>query len=279
MNTFKTFVFLFALMALLVFLGGYFGGRGGAMVMLVVALGINFVSYWYSDRIILTMYRAQEVGRGDHPWLYQAVEGLADRAGLPMPKVYIIPSQQPNAFATGRGPNHAAVACTEGILHMLDRDEIEGVLGHELSHVKHRDILIATVAASIAGAISMLAWMAQWGAILGGFGGRNDRGGGGLGLLVMAILAPIIALIIQMAISRSREYAADAEGARIAGTPLGLMAALQKIDAAASRYRLNAGPATAHLFIINPLKGRSFSGLFRTHPSTEDRIERLRRMM
>jgi heat shock protein HtpX len=225
------------------------------------------------------MYRAQEIGR-DHPsGLYQLVEGLADKARLPMPKVYIIPSQQPNAFATGRGPKHAAVACTEGILHMLDRDELEGVIGHELSHVKHRDILIATVAASIAGAISMIAFMARWAAIFGGMGGRDDRGGGGLGLLVMAIIAPIIALIIQMAISRSREYAADAEGARIAGSPLGLMNALRKLEAGAARYRLNAGPATAHLFIVNPLKGKNFVGLFRTHPSTEDRIERLQRMM
>jgi heat shock protein HtpX len=278
MNTLKTGLFLTVLTLLLILLGSYIGGPRGAMVMFVVALGFNFVSYWYSDKIVLTMYRAQEIGR-DHPsGLYRVVEELADRARLPMPKIYIIPSQQPNAFATGRGPKHAAVACTEGILRILDRAELEGVIGHELSHVKHRDILIATVAASIAGAISMIAWMARWAAIFGG-GGRDERGGGGLGLLVMAILAPIIALIIQMAISRSREYAADEEGARIAGSPLGLMNALGKLEAGAKRYRLNAGPATAHLFIVNPLRGKNFVDLFRTHPSTEDRIERLQRMV
>jgi heat shock protein HtpX len=279
MNALKTGLFLTVLTLLLILLGSYIGGPRGAMVMFVIALGFNFVSYWYSDKIVLTMYRAREIGRDDPSGLYRIVEELADKARLPMPKVYIIPSQQPNAFATGRGPKHAAVACTEGILRTLDRDELEGVIGHELSHVKHRDILIATVAASIAGAISMIAFMARWAAIFGGAGGRDDRGGGGLGLLVMAIIAPIIALIIQMAISRSREYAADEEGARIAGSPLGLMNALRKLEAGASRYRLNAGPATAHLFIVNPLKGKNFTDLFRTHPSTDDRIERLQRMI
>jgi heat shock protein HtpX len=279
MNTLKTAFFLAVLTILLVALGQYFGGTRGAAVMFIIALGFNFVSYWWSDKIVLAMYRAQEIGPEDHPWLYQAVQRLADRAGLPMPKVCIIPSQQPNAFATGRNPKHAAVACTEGILRMLDRDEIEGVIAHELSHVKHRDILIGTIAASIVGAISMISMMVRWGAIFGGLGGRDDRGGGGLGLLVMAILAPIIALILQMAVSRSREYAADAEGAKVSGSPLGLMRALQKMEAGARMYRLNAGPATAHMFIVNPLRGGGITDLFRTHPRTEDRVERLRRML
>lgn len=279
MNTLKTAFFLAVLTILLVVLGQYFGGTRGAMVMFIIALGFNFVSYWWSDKIVLAMYRAKEIGPNDHPWLYQTVQALADRAGLPMPRVCIIPSQQPNAFATGRNPKHAAVACTEGILRMLDRDEIEGVIAHELSHVKHRDILIGTIAASIVGAISMISMIARWGAIFGGLGGRDNRGGGGLGLLIMAILAPIIALILQMAVSRSREYAADAEGANLAGSPRGLMNALQKMEAGARMYRLNAGPATAHMFIVNPLRGGGITDLFRTHPRTEDRVERLRRML
>jgi len=278
MNTMKTAFFLALLTLLLIFLGQLIGGPRGAVFMFVIALAFNFVTYWWSDRIVLAMYRAREIGPGDHPWLVDTVGRLAQQVGMPMPRVYIIPNDAPNAFATGRNPRHAAVAVTQGILRMLDRGEIEGVLAHELSHVKHRDILIGTVAASIVGAISILSYMARWAAVFGGYGGRDDRGGGGFGLLVMAVLAPIIALILQMAVSRSREFAADEEGARIAGTPRGLASALQKMDLAARRIPLPAGPATAHMFIVNPLRGGGLTDLFRTHPRTEERIERLRRM-
>lgn len=251
--------------------------------MALIFAGImNFISYYFSDRIVLMMYRAQEVGPGDAPRLYRSVERLAMRAGLPMPKVYIIEDDSPNAFATGRNPEHAAVAATTGILNLLDDRELEGVIGHELAHVRHRDILIGSIAATIAGAITWLASMAQWGAIFGGFGGRDDeeRGGNVIGLLLMAILAPIAAVLIQMAISRSREYAADRGGAEISGNPLSLANALGKLHAMADRIPMEAAtPATAHMFIVNPLSGRSFAGLFSTHPPVEERIARLETMV
>jgi heat shock protein HtpX len=237
---------------------------------------MNFVSYWFSDRIVLRMYNAQEVGP-EHPF-HQLVSRLAQRAGLPQPRVYVIPTDSPNAFATGRNPQHAAVAATEGILRMLNEAELEGVIGHELTHVKHRDILISSVAATIAAAIMMLARMAQFAAIFGGYGGRDggrDEGNNPIALLLMIILAPLAAMLIQMAISRSREYAADAGGAQIAGNPYGLVDALKKIDYAAKRIPLDANPATAHMFIVQPFSGQALLNLFSSHPPTEKRINAL----
>lgn len=267
------------LTVLLIIVGGAIGGKGGATMALIIAGIMNFVGYWFSDKIVLAMYRAQEVGPADAPKLYGTVARLAMRAGLPMPKVYIIPTDTPNAFATGRNPSHAAVAATEGILRILNEDELEGVLSHELTHVRNRDILIGSIAATIAGAITMIAHWLQWAAIFGGAGGGQDddeRGGGTFGLLLMAILAPIAAVLVQMAISRSREYAADQGGAEISGKPLGLANALKKLDIAAQRIPMEgANPATAHMFIVNPLRGNFMATLFSTHPSTEDRIARL----
>jgi heat shock protein HtpX len=241
---------------------------------------MNFASYWFSDKIVLSMYGAREVSLNEAPDLYRLVQRLAQRAGIPMPRVYIIPSDAPNAFATGRNPQHGAVAVTEGILRMLDADELAGVLAHELGHIRNRDTLIMTVAATLAGAITMLAHMAQWGAIFG-FGRRDeeDSGGGGmLSLLFMAILAPIAATLIQLAISRSREYFADSTGAAVAGSPSGLARALEKLHYASQRLPMDANPATAHLFIVNPLTGGSLLNLFSTHPPIEERIRRLRRI-
>lgn len=236
---------------------------------------MNFASYWFSDKIILKMYRAREVNESAAPELYGLVRRLATQAGLPMPKVYLIPGDQPNAFATGRNPEHAAVAITDGILRILNREELEGVIGHELAHIKNRDILIGTVAATIAGAISMLATMAQWAMIFGGGRNDDDEGGGILSYLVMLIVAPIAAMLIQMAISRSREYLADEAGARIAGNPRSLASALRKLDAAAKRIPLQANPATAHMFIVSPLRGGGFASLFSTHPPMAKRVARL----
>ena len=274
-NTLKTAALLGLLSGMLLFVGSAFGGQQGLVVAFGFAALMNFGAYWFSDRVILAMYRAQPVGP-EHR-LYRLVERLAQRAGLPMPKVYVIPTDAPNAFATGRSPQHAAVAATDGILRLLGEPELEGVIGHELAHVRHRDILTSSVAATIAAAIMMLASMARWGFIFGGAGGLNDdrRRGNGVALLATAIMAPFAAMIIQAAISRSREFAADRGGAEIAGSPGGLARALQKIDAAGRAAPLMANPATAHLFIINPLTARGMMALFSTHPPTEQRIARL----
>ncbi|HXH09822.1 MAG TPA: zinc metalloprotease HtpX [Alphaproteobacteria bacterium] len=278
-NVLRTTVLLAALTALFLVIGGAIGGNQGMFVAFIFALLMNFGSYWFSDKIVLTMYRAQEVSPREAPELHRLVQRLAQRAGIPMPRVYIIPSDAPNAFATGRNPQHGAVAVTEGIMRLLDEDELAGVLAHELGHIRNRDTLIMTVAATLAGAITMLAHMAQWGAIFGGLGRRDDEGNGGVfGLLFMAILAPIAATLIQLAISRSREYFADSTGAAIAGSPRGLARALEKLHYASQRVPMEANPATAHLFIVNPLTGGSLLNLFSTHPPIEERIRRLRRM-
>jgi heat shock protein HtpX len=273
-NTLKTTLLLAALSGLLLIVGDVFGGQGGLLIAFIMALVMNAGSYWFSDKIVLSMYRAQEVGPG-HP-LYDIVQNLAQRAGLPMPRVYIIPDASPNAFATGRNPEHAAVAATEGILRMLNRDELEGVIAHELAHVKHRDILTSSIAATIALMIMFLARMAQYAAIFGGGGRSNDREGPSpISLIAMAILAPIAATLIQMAISRSREYDADAGGAEIVGDPMGLVNALRKIEVGSKQIPMDADPATAHLFIMKPFNISGLFGLFSSHPKTEDRIARL----
>ena len=278
MNALKTTFLMALLMVLAVFIGYTIGGNGGMMIAFVFALGMNLVSYWFSDKIVLKMYKAEEITETDSPRLFAVVRDLSQRAGLPMPKVYLIPTDTPNAFATGRNPEHAAVAVTRGIMNILTENELRGVLGHELAHVKHRDILIGTIAAVFAGAISMLAHMAQWAAIFGGGRSDNERGGGGLGLLAMAIVAPIAALLIQMAISRSREYLADEDGARFHGNPRDLASALAKLQRGAERMPMQATPATAHMFIVNPLTGRGLMSLFSTHPPMEERIKRLEAM-
>ena len=280
MNTLKTTMLMALLMALMVALGGVFGGHTGMTIMLVIALGMNFFTYWFSDRMVLSMYNAQEVDRSSAPELYGLVEKLAGNAGLPMPRVYIINEDAPNAFATGRNPSHAAVAVTTGLMRVLDYNEISGVLGHELAHVKHRDILISTIAATMATVISYAANIAQFAAIFGAGRSSDDDRGGIIGMIATAIIAPIAAALIQMAISRSREYSADEGGAEICGNPNYLASALEKIE----YYALHgaplseATPATAHMCIINPLTGRdiSFKSLFSTHPDTQERIARLR---
>ncbi|HYB99724.1 MAG TPA: zinc metalloprotease HtpX [Candidatus Limnocylindrales bacterium] len=270
----KTAVLLGALSAILLLIGQAIGGQGGMMVAFVFAVVMNFGSYWFSDKIVLRMYRAQEVG-ADHP-LYVMVQNLARQASLPMPRVYIIPTDAPNAFATGRNPSHAAVAATEGILRALTREELEGVLAHELAHVQHRDILIQSIAATIGAAIMMLANMAQWSAMFGGFSRSDDEEGANpIALLATAMLAPLAAGIVQAAISRSREFAADEGGARLCRNPRGLATALQKIEAIAQRVPMDANPATAHLFIVKPFSGRGMMNLFSTHPPTEERVARL----
>ena len=280
MNTLKTTMLMALLMALMVALGGIFAGHTGMTVMLVIALGMNFFSYWFSDRMVLSMYNAQEVDRSSAPELYGLVEKLAGRAELPMPRVYIINEDAPNAFATGRNPSNAAVAVTTGLMRALDYNEISGVLGHELAHVKHRDILISTIAATMATVISYAASIAQWAAIFGGGRSSDDDRGGVIGLIATAIIAPIAAALIQMAISRSREYSADEGGAEICGNPNYLASALEKIEyyAVHGAPLPEATPATAHMCIINPLTGRdiSFKSLFSTHPDTQERIARLR---
>ena len=281
MNTFKTTILMALLTALLVVVGRSLGGQQGMIIMLVFSLGMNFISYWYSDKMVLAAYRAQEVSREQAPELYGLVEKLAKKADLPMPKVCVIQSRTPNAFATGRNPEHAAVAVTTGIMEILDYNELGGVLAHELSHVKHRDTLISTIAASIAGVITTIAHIAQWAAIFGG--GRSnsrDDNGGALGLLFTIIVAPFAAMMIQLAISRSREYDADKSGGEICGDPLALASALEKLDYATSRMRPLTGASTsnAHVCIVNPLSNAhaTFAGLFSTHPSTEDRVARLK---
>ena len=280
MNSIKTTMLMALLMALMVALGGIFAGHTGMTIMLIIALGMNFFSYWFSDRMVLSMYNAQEVDRQRAPELYGLVEKLAGRAGLPMPRVYIINEDAPNAFATGRNPSNAAVAVTTGLMRALDYNEISGVLGHELAHVKHRDILISTIAATMATVISYAASIAQWAAIFGGGRSSDDDRGGIIGLIATAIIAPIAAALIQMAISRSREYSADEGGAEICGNPNYLASALEKIEyyAVHGAQLPEATPATAHMCIINPLTGRdiSFKSLFSTHPDTQERIARLR---
>jgi heat shock protein HtpX len=275
-NTFKTAFLLTALTLLLMFIGRAFGGQNGMILALVFAAVMNFVAYFFSDKIALAMYRAQPVTREDLPRAYQAVERLTQKIGIPMPKIYVIPSDSPNAFATGRNPSHASVAVTRGILELLTDEELEGVLAHELGHVNNRDILISSVAATLAGAITMLANMGKWAMIFGGYGrDRDDRGGGGLAGLLMLIVAPIAATLIQLAVSRSREYQADATGAHFTGNPYALASALQKLDAYSRRIPMQASPSTAHLFIIQPFMGMNFGSLFSTHPPIAKRIERL----
>jgi heat shock protein HtpX len=274
MQRIKVFVLMAGLTALLVVLGGYIGGRGGMLFFFVFAALMNFAMYWWSDKAVLKMYRAKVVGPQDAPELYEMVDRLRQKAGLPMPTVAIAPSEQPNAFATGRNHEHAVVCCTAGILRLVGKQEIEGVIAHELAHIKHRHMLVGTVAATMAGAIAMVGSIARWGAIFG-TGGR-DRDGA-LGLLVMAIVAPLAAMLIQFAISRQNEYQADRTGAEISGNPLGLASALQKLDAYSRRIPMQVNPAAASLAIVNPLAGQkaAFAGLFSTHPATEERVARL----
>lgn len=278
MNKIRTGILLGALTGLLMLIGGYFGGQQGIIIAFILAMVMNFGSYWFSDKIVLRMYRAREVSESEAPELYSLIKTLALRAGLPMPKVYIVPGDTPNAFATGRDEKHSVVAVTEGILKILNREELEGVLSHELTHIKNKDMLIGSIAATLAGAIIMLANMAKWAAIFGSFGGDDDEGGGIFGLIMMAILAPIAAMIIQMAISRSREYLADEGGAKISGKPHGLASALEKISQASKATPMKANPSTAHMFTVNPLTGKSFVNLFSTHPPVEERVARLRKM-
>src|SRR5437763_5840804 len=275
-NTFKTAFLLTALTLLLMFFGRYFGGQNGMFLALAFAAVMNFVSYFYSDKIALAMYRAKPVTREELPRAFAAVERLTQKIGIPMPKLYVIPQDSPNAFATGRNPQHASVAVTQGILQLLNDEDLEGVLAHELGHVNNRDILISSVAATIAGAVTMLASMGRWAMIFGGME-RNDRdrGGGGFGALLMLIVAPIAASLIQLAVSRSREYQADATGAHFTGNPYALASALSKLDAYSRRLPMAATPSTAHLFIIQPLLGMNLGGLFSTHPPIAKRIERL----
>jgi heat shock protein HtpX len=283
MNTFKTAVLLTALSLLLLLAGGALGGRNGMTIALIFAGVMNFVSYFWSDKIVLAMYHAQPLSEESNPQIYRRVapivQQLAMRANIPMPKLFVVPGEAPNAFATGRNPKHAAVAVTAGILPLLNDSELEGVLGHELGHVLNRDILTSTIAATIAAAISHLAMMGRFAMIFGGYGGRDDnrRGGGGFEMILMLILAPLAAMLIQMAISRSREYAADSEGARLAGNPYGLAGALEKLEAYNKRIPMNASPATAHLFIVKPFSGGGnwAMSLFSTHPPMQKRIARL----
>ncbi len=275
-NSIRTALLLGALTGLIMVIGRYFGGQQGMIIAFFFAVIMNFGSYWFSDKIVLKMYRAKPVSETEAPDLHRMVRQLVQQAGLPMPKICVMPSESPNAFATGRNPQHAVVAVTQGILRLLNENELKGVLAHELAHVKHRDILIGSIAATLAGVIMMVASMARWSAMFGGFGGRDDDNGGGMiGLIAMSILAPVAAMLIQMAISRSREYSADAAGASYAGSPRGLASALQKISSASRHAPMKAQPATAHMFIMNPIAGKSLMSLFSTHPPVEKRVERL----
>ena len=276
-NRVKTVLLLTVLTIFLIFIGKLLGGRQGMYLAFILALGMNFFSYWFSDKIVLRMYRAQEVSPTEAPQIHQMVEELAHEAGIPKPKVYLIPDDSPNAFATGRNPQHAAVAATQGIIRLLTPVELKGVLGHELGHVLNRDILISSIAATLAGAIMILASMARWGAILG-MGRDDDEGGGILGVLVLSIIAPIAAMLVQMAVSRSREYLADETGAHLTHNPESLARTLEKLSVGTQRVPMDVSPATAHMFIVNPLAGGSLMNLFSTHPPIEDRVERLRAM-
>ena len=282
MNYFKTFLLMLVLTGLLIVAGGAIGGGQGMIIALILAAVMNLGTYWFSDKVVLSMYHATPVTEAEYPELYSIVRNLAVRGNIPMPKVYIVDEDTPNAFATGRNPNHAAVCVTTGIMRILNANELSGVIGHELTHVKNRDILISSIAATVAGAISMLAWMAEWGAMFGGLGGRSDdREGNIIGLIAMAILAPLIATMIQLAISRQREYAADKGGAMLSGNPLYLASALNKLEAGNEEEPMPANQmthATAHMFIVNPLRSGAFKSLFSTHPPTEVRIEKLKEM-
>jgi heat shock protein HtpX len=278
MNTLKTTFLMALLTVLLVTAGGAMGGEGGMMLAFLFALIMNGVSYWFSDKIVLRMYGAKEISTDKAPTLHRIIRDLTLRAQMPMPKLYLIPQEAPNAFATGRDEKHAAVAVTEGILRNLDERELRGVLAHELSHIKNRDILVGTIAATMAGAISMLANMAHWGMILGGRSSDNREGGHPVVALLMIIIAPLAAMLVQMAISRSREFGADATGAVISGDPLSLANALRKLEQGAQHIPMEANPATAHMFIVNPLTGGGLMTLFSTHPPMEERIRRLESM-
>lgn len=277
MNTLKSTLLLVVLMLVLVFAGQWIGGERGMIFAFLISVAMNFTAYFFSDKIALGIYRAQPVTREQLPRVYSVVERLAAKEGLPMPKIYVLPTQSPNAFATGRNPKHASVAVTHGILELLDDEELEGVLAHELGHVQNRDILTSSIAATLAGAITMIARMGYFASLFGGYGGgdRRERGGGGIGALLMIIVAPIAAMLIQLAISRSREFEADATGAHTTGNPYALARALQKLENYSKRLPLQATPSTAHLFIVAPLLGGGFGSLFSTHPSTRERIQRL----
>ena len=275
-NRLRTTILLAALTGVIIWFGGWLGGRQGMIIALVIAGAMNFFSYWYSDKLVLGMYRAREATPAQAPELHRLVTRLAANAGLPMPRVFIIPQESPNAFATGRNPEHAVVAVTDGLMRLMDEEELAGVLSHELAHVQNRDILIGSVAATLAGAIMVLASMARWSAIFGGMRGDDDDGGAGIiGLIVMSVIAPMAAMLIQMAISRSREYLADSTGARIAGSPAGLARALNKLGTYSRRVPMHASPQTAHMFIVNPLTGGKMASLFSTHPPIEERVARL----
>ncbi|MBI4335870.1 MAG: zinc metalloprotease HtpX [Candidatus Omnitrophica bacterium] len=279
MNYFKTGILLIALTLLFVWVGGMIGGRQGAQTAFVFAFIMNIASYWFSDKIVLAMYKARPASEESYPELFGVVRSLAQEAGIPVPKVYVVPQDSPNAFATGRNPKHAAVCVTRGIMGVLNQDELKGVIAHELGHVKNRDILIMSVTATVAGAIMMLANMARWAAMFGGTRSRDDRGGSNaIGFLVAAIVAPLAAMLIQLAISRSREYAADRQGALLSHSPAGLAAALGKLEQASRFRKLSASPQTAHMFIVNPLSGDFFATLFSTHPPVKERVRRLEQM-
>jgi heat shock protein HtpX len=276
-NNVKTFALLTLLTVFLVVMGDLLGGRQGMIIAFVFAVVMNFGSYWFSDKLVLSMYRAKEISPGEHPRLHEMVRRLSQSAGIPMPKLYVVPQPALNAFATGRNPGHAVVAVTEGLLAHLKEEEIEGVIAHELAHVKNRDILVGTIAATMAGAIMILASMARWAAIFGGGGRDNDRGNP-LVLIVTAIIAPLAAMIVQMAISRTREYKADASGASFAHSSEGLAKALEKLSMASGKLPMAASQSTGHMMIVNPLSGKSLMRLFSTHPPIEERIARLRKM-
>ncbi len=277
MNSFKVALLMLVLMALFMGVGYLVGGQGGMVIAFVLASVMNFASYWFSDKMVLKMFRAVKVSESDHPLLYRVVNRVSAQAMIPMPRVYIVPSRAPNAFATGRNVEHAAVAVSQGLLETLNENETEGVIGHEIAHICNKDMLIGTVAATFAGAVGILASVARWGAIFGGYG-SGDRRGGGIGLLAAAIVAPLVAIIIQTAISRQREYKADAEGARITGKHLPLASALGKLHRSPVRLNLDSRPGVANLMIISPLTGRSFTNLFSTHPPVEKRIARLKEL-
>jgi len=275
MNVLKTAFLMTVMTVLLVWVGDIVAGRQGMWLFLVLAATMNFFAYWFSDKMVLAMYRAKPVTQAQAPELFAIVQNLAQRAKIPMPRLYVIPNESPNAFATGRSPGHAAVAVTQGILRILNRDELEGVLAHELGHVKNRDILTSSIVATIAGAITMLSRAAMFGSLFGG-GRRDDRGGGSpIAALLVMLLAPLAALIVQTAVSRTREFAADRAGATLSGKPLALASALRKLERGASAVPMDANAATVHQFIVNPLRGGGMAGLFSTHPRTDDRVARL----
>jgi len=270
---------MLGLMLLFMWVGYLVGGQNGMIMAFVIAAVMNFFAYWFSDKMVLRMYRAREISEADHPRLYRIAKRVATQAMIPIPRVYIVPSKAPNAFATGRNVEHAAVAATEGLLELLNDDELEGVIGHEIAHIMNKDMLVGTIAATFAGAVGILASMARWGAIFGGYGRSDNRSNNAIGLLIAVIVAPIAAMLIQMAISRQREYKADRIGAKVSGKPLALAAALKKIHTAPIRLNLDDRPATAHLMIANPLSGKGFTTLFSTHPPVEKRIELLQKMV